>query len=100
HHEIHAIGKVTNVDLALANAYCLDKDDVEEVEKDADDLKRGGAQSAERGIRGLAPEIDARVAGGETHPRAIAEQRAAGDMARGIDRDNGDAYSFAHLTNA
>jgi hypothetical protein len=51
----------------------------------------GAGDAAGERARGLAAEVQPLVVAGEAHPRAIAEQRAAGQRARRIDRDHRDA---------
>ena len=88
---IDDVGRADDVDLVLADADGLDDDPVlagrvEHVGR----VVRRPRQPAEVAARGHAPDEHAVVAGVRLHADAVAEDRAAGERAGGIDGDDAD----------
>ena len=83
------VGGRRDLDLALARADRLDEDEVEPARVEH---RRGGParrrEPAGMAARGHRADEDVGVPGVGLHPDPVAEQRAAGDRARGIDRDH------------
>ena len=90
HHDRH-VGRAHDVDFVLADADGLDEDDVlaGRVE-DEGDLARRAREAAEVAARRHAADEHAGVARVRLHADAIAEDRAAAERARRIDRDDAD----------
>ena len=94
-HDDRHIGRPDDVDLVLPDAHRLDDDEIAtgRVEDDRD-LARRTRQAAELAARGHAADEDASVPGVRLHPHAVAENRAAGERARRIDRNHPDRPAF------
>ena len=91
-HDDHRLRRAHDLDLGLPRADRLDDDDVEAsgVER-AHGVAGGGGQPAEAATAGHAADEDVGVAGQLLHADAVAEDRAAGEGAAGVDGDDADA---------
>ena len=95
----HRVDGAHHVDLVLADADGLDQDRVEAggVEQ-VDGVARGRRQAAHRAAGRHRADEDVAVGGEVLHAHAIAEQRAAGERAGGIDGD--DAHGSARARDS
>jgi hypothetical protein len=89
-HEDQRVDEPRDLRLGLADAHRLDEDAVEDRGQHRDRGPRGVGESAESLARGHRAQEHAAVAGPCADAGAIAEQRAARDAARRIDRDDPD----------
>ena len=91
---IGRVGGLHDLELGLADADGLEQASVAAggVEE-ADRLARGGGEPAEVPASRHAADEDAGVERVPDHPNPIAEDRSAGEGARGIDRDDADLVS-------
>ena len=85
------VGEANDVDFILADPDRFDQDEVASggIQKRGD-VGGGAGQSTERAARGHAADVDAGVGKVVLHADAVAENRAAGVGAGGIDGDDGD----------
>ena len=85
------VGQANDVDFILADSDRFDQDEVASggIQKRGD-VGGGAGQSSEGAARGHAADVDAGVAKVVLHADAVAENRAAGVGAGGIDGDDGD----------
>ena len=88
-HDDGRVRSARDLDLVLADADGLDDDDVEaRGVEDVDRVERAARQAAERAARRHAADEHAGIAAELAHADAVAEDRAAGERARRIDRDD------------
>ena len=88
HHHGHGVAHLLDVGLRLAHAHSLDHHDVEGRGERLGGLAGGGGESAEAAARGGRADQHAVVIRVVVDPRTVAEQRAAGALARRIHREN------------
>lgn len=94
-HEKRGVRDPDNLDLALPDADSLDQHGREEPHEQPADVVRCSGHAAGYGRRGLAPEIEPRLARREPHACAISEQSPPGQGARRIDGD--DRHSLGRI---
>ncbi len=98
HHQ-RAVRQAHDIDLILADADRFDEDDVFACcVKQQRNIRGGARQAAEKSAGGHRANENSFVVRVALHANAVAQNRAAGEWAGGIDRDNADRFAFFAIT--
>ena len=94
---IGGVGRLHDLELGLADADRLEEAAIAAGGVDeADRLAGGGREPAEVAASGHAPDEDPRIERVADHPHAVAQDRAPGEGARGVDGNHTDAVARRH----